>query len=474
MSPGRSRGWLMRRLLVVADVVGLLAAFSLALAMAPAEVVEASIEPRWEVALFVASLPLWILTAHVLGLYGRDEERASHSTVDDLFGLLQLVSLGTWGVVVAAELLGLPYPHLGRLVIFWVLALLLLPLARAVARVIGRRHAAYVQRVIIVGSGYVARLLATKIAMYPEFGLRVVGFVDRDGDAPLSGVGSLGRLGGAEDLERLVVEHRADRVLIAFSIDSHEETLGVIRSLQDTDVVVDIVPRMFEVLGTNAKLHSMHGIPLVGLPAPKLSPAQRVLKRSLDLMAAVTGLILLAPLFGIVAVAITLDSRGSVFFRQTRMGAGERVFWLYKFRTMVEDAESRKAELVALNMHGDGDPRMFKAPNDPRITRVGAVLRRWRLDELPQLLNVLRGEMSIVGPRPLVLDEDRHVEAWARRRLNVKPGMTGLWQVLGASDIPFGEMTKLDYLYVTNWTLREDLRLIALTLPALFRPRAAY
>ena len=138
---------------------------------------------------------------------------------------------------------------------------------------------------------------------------------------------------------------------------------------------------------------------------------------------------------------------------------------------MIADAERRKAELAHLNMHNGDDPRMFKVPDDPRVTRLGRFLRRWRIDELPQLFNVLSGSMSIVGPRPLILDEDQHVSSWARRRLDLKPGITGLWQVLGASDIPFEEMTKLDYLYVTNWSLREDLRLILLTLPALTRAR---
>ena len=141
---------------------------------------------------------------------------------------------------------------------------------------------------------------------------------------------------------------------------------------------------------------------------------------------------------------------------------------------MVADAETIKSEVAHLNMHVKDDPRMFKVPNDPRVTRVGAFLRRSRIDELPQLLNVISGEMSLVGPRPLILDEDQYVVRWARCRLKLKPGMTGLWQVLGASDIPFDEMTKLDYLYVTNWSLREDLRLIMLTLPALARARAAY
>jgi lipopolysaccharide/colanic/teichoic acid biosynthesis glycosyltransferase len=179
-------------------------------------------------------------------------------------------------------------------------------------------------------------------------------------------------------------------------------------------------------------------------------------------------------MFVVVAVAIKTDSRGPVFFRQVRMGTGGRTFKVFKFRTMVRDAESVKPAIAHMNMHVTGDPRMFKVPDDPRVTRVGRSLRRWRIDELPQLLNVLTGEMSLVGPRPLILDEDQHVERWARRRLDLKPGMTGLWQVLGASDIPFEEMTKLDYLYVTNWSLREDLRLISLTLPALTRARAAY
>jgi exopolysaccharide biosynthesis polyprenyl glycosylphosphotransferase len=281
-------------------------------------------------------------------------------------------------------------------------------------------------------------------------------------------------LGSAQDLTRLVRDLAVDRVAIAFSNEPHERTLEVIRSAQESDIEIDIVPRMFEVLGTSAELHTIEGIPLVGLRSPQLSGSSRLLKRSFDVLVATLGLVLLAPLFIVVAVLVKLDSRGPVFFRQVRMGAGSRTFRIFKFRTMIRDAESKKPSVAHLNMHSADDPRMFKAPEDPRVTRVGAVLRRWRIDEIPQLFNVLSGEMSVVGPRPLILDEDQHVANWARRRLDLKPGMTGLWQVLGASDIPFEEMTKLDYLYVTNWSLREDLRLTMLTLPALFRSRSAY
>ena len=344
------------------------------------------------------------------------------------------------------------------------------------SRAIGRRQGAYVQNVLIVGSGRVAHLLADKIAKHSEYGLRVVGFVDRD-DRAFAGNGDdrgVELVGTTHDLPRLVREHAVHRVAIAFSTDSHDQTLGVIRSMQDSDVQIDIVPRMFEVLGTNAQLHTIEGIPLVGLPSTHLSGSSRFLKRLLDVSAATLGLVLLAPIFLVVSVLIKLDSRGPVFFRQIRMGAGDRTFRVFKFRTMVDDAESQKPELAHLNMHNGDDPRMFKVPDDPRVTRLGRFLRRWRMDELPQLLNVLSGSMSLVGPRPLILDEDQHVSSWARRRLDLKPGITGLWQVLGASDIPFDEMTKLDYLYVTNWSLREDLRLILLTLPALTRARSAY
>jgi len=464
----------MRRLLLLADLVGLISAFLLSLALVSPTPAVDLVNTRWEIALFVASLPLWALVARMHGLYDRDEERTDHSTVDDIFGVLQVVSIGTWGFVAVAEIVGLPHPNVTRLVVFWAIAIFLVPLLRAIARVLGRRNAAYVQNVIIVGSGQVARLLATKIGNHPEYGLKIVGFVDRDRGASSNGDEPLELLGTTADLPQLVQTHAVHRVAVAFSTDSHQQTLQVIRSMQDSDVQIDIVPRMFEVLGTNAQLHTIEGIPLVGLPIPRLSGSERFLKRSFDLLGATAGLILLLPIFLLVATMIKADSRGPIFFRQVRMGALGRTFSVFKFRTMVNDAEARKSDVAHLNMHRDADPRMFKVPNDPRVTRIGGILRRWRIDELAQLINVLRGEMSIVGPRPLILDEDQHVAAWARRRLDLKPGMTGLWQVLGASDIPFDEMTKLDYLYVTNWSLREDIRLVMLTLPALARVRSAY
>jgi lipopolysaccharide/colanic/teichoic acid biosynthesis glycosyltransferase len=225
------------------------------------------------------------------------------------------------------------------------------------------------------------------------------------------------------------------------------------------------------VLGPNVGIHTAEGLPLIGLPALRLSPSARLGKRVGDVTFSLLGLVTLAPLFAFIAVAIKLDSPGPVFFRQVRRGLGGSEFRIYKFRTMVRDAEERKASLQPLNRHNgaNGDRTMFKIPDDPRMTRVGRLLRRSSLDELPQLLNVLLGQMSLVGPRPLILDEDQHVVDWERRRLSLKPGITGLWQVLGRDDIPFGEMVKLDYLYVTTWSLMNDLKLVLRTLPLLFR-----
>jgi len=464
----------MRRLLLLADIVGLLTAFVVAQRLVVAPTPVDTVVPQWELVLFCASLPLWVILARLHGLYDRDEERTDHSSVDDFFGVLQVVTIGSWIFLVGTHVTGLAHPTLERIVVFWALAVGLVTLFRVIIRVIGRRQAAYVQNVLVVGSGNVARLLAEKMGKHRSYGLNIVGFVDHDAGALTNGGPPLELLGTTSELRQIVHQHRIDRVVVAFSNDSHEDTLDVIRRLQDQRVQVDIVPRMFEVLGTSAQLHAIEGIPLVGLALPRLSSSSRFLKRSFDVVGATFGLVLLSPVFLAAALAIKLDSRGPVFFRQVRMGEDERTFRIFKFRTMVVDAETRKDEVAHLNMHRDDDPRMFKVPSDPRVTPVGAFLRRSRIDELPQLINVLRGEMSLVGPRPLILDEDRYVERWARRRLSLRPGITGLWQVLGASDIPFEEMTKLDYLYVTNWSLREDVRLILRTIPSLTRGRAAY
>ena len=472
----RRRGWLIRRMLVLADIVGLSAAFGLAEVMSTHNVHAPDLLPaRRETLLFIATLPAWIVTAKLYGLYDRDEERTDHSTVDDVIGVCHLVSICAWFLFAASSLTGLVDPDLRKFVVFWALAIVLVPLARTSARSFSRRRITYLQNTLIVGAGRVGQLVAHKLLHHPEYGINLVGFVDPQ---PLERSGELAHipvLGGCERLRALVHLLDIERVVIAFTNDSHEETVEVIRSLKDMDIQVDIVPRLFEIVGPRTELHNVEGLALLGLPPLRLSRSSRALKRMVDLVFSLCGLILLAPAFAVIAILIKRDSPGPVFFRQERMGIGEHVFRIYKFRTMVVGADEHKAELARANKHSaNGDGRMFKVPNDPRITSVGLRLRRYSLDELPQLVNVVKGEMSLVGPRPLILDEHRRIRDWVRRRLRLQPGITGPWQVLGASDIPMAEMETLDYLYVTGWTLFNDFKLILRTFPALVRSHDAY
>jgi lipopolysaccharide/colanic/teichoic acid biosynthesis glycosyltransferase len=222
-----------------------------------------------------------------------------------------------------------------------------------------------------------------------------------------------------------------------------------------------VLPSLFEVVGSSVEFDDVGGVVVLGLRHYGLSRSSRALKRAFDIALSSLTLLALLPLFVVIAVAIRIDSRGPVFFRQRRIGRRDRDFEIVKFRTMGANAEAVKHELMELN-EADG---LFKIENDPRITRVGSFLRRTGLDELPQLLNVIRGDMSLVGPRPLIPDEDRQVEGWARRRLEVPPGMTGHWQVLGSARVPLREMLKIDYLYGANWSLWGDMKILLRTIP---------
>ena len=473
----KRRGWLVRRMLLLADLTGLLLAFVAAqLVFADEGPWSDRVTPTTELLLFSLTLPVWIVVAKLYGLYDHDEERTDHSTADDLVGVFHLVTVGAWLIFAGGMLTGLARPELPRIVFFWGIAIALVTLGRASARAFCRRQIAYLQNTVIVGAGAIGQLIARKFLQHPEYGINLVGFVDATPRERRDDLEHLTLLGPPDRLPSIVRMFDVERVVIAFSHDSHEETLRLIRSLKDLDVQVDIVPRLFEIVGPGVAIHTVEGLPLVGLPPFRLSRSSRLLKRAVDIAVSATALLVLALPFAAIAALIKLGSPGPVFFRQVRMGARDKTFRIFKFRTMVADADERKEEIAHLNMHARNgrNARMFKVPDDPRITKIGRFLRRYSLDELPQLINILKGEMSLVGPRPLILEEDRYVEEWARKRLDLKPGATGLWQVLGASDIPFEEMTTLDYLYVTNWSLWGDLRLMFRTIPAIFRYRQAY
>jgi exopolysaccharide biosynthesis polyprenyl glycosylphosphotransferase len=266
----------------------------------------------------------------------------------------------------------------------------------------------------------------------------------------------------------LILEtHDIERVVIAPGTSDSDSILDTIRLVKSLGVKVSVLPRLFEVVGSSVEFDDVDGITLLGIRRFGLTKSSMMLKRSMDLLGAAACLVLLAPLLTAIAIAVKVTSRGPVLFRQRRVGRDGRLFEMLKFRTMVDGADAMKAQLRARN-EAEG---FFKIAEDPRITSIGGFLRHASLDELPQLINVLKGEMSLVGPRPLVGDEDCHIEGMDRRRLHVNPGMTGFWQILGSSRVPRHEMVKLDYLYGANWSLWLDVKVLLRTIPYILSRR---
>jgi exopolysaccharide biosynthesis polyprenyl glycosylphosphotransferase len=296
--------------------------------------------------------------------------------------------------------------------------------------------------------------------MHPEYGVELVGYLDDPVvarfDAPAAP-----RLGRITDLEAVAAAHGVERVIVAFSALSTDRLLSIVRQAKRSRIKVTIVPRLYEAIGHAVEVDEVEGMTVLSLRGLSRSRSSLMLKRVIDVAGASVGLLVLSPLLAAIALAIKLDSPGPVIFRQRRMGR-DRDFEMLKFRSMVHGADEQKAALLHLN---EADGPMFKIARDPRVTRVGRLLRKASLDELPQLVNVLRGEMSLVGPRPLVPDEDDHVMGFHRYRLDLTPGLTGPWQVSGRNRVPFEEMVKMDYLYVAEWSLWHDLRILLRTLP---------
>jgi exopolysaccharide biosynthesis polyprenyl glycosylphosphotransferase len=411
----------------------------------------------------------WLGLCFASGLSARADLRTRASGVPDAARLLTTALVMSW------LLLGLGATAGAGLRPALALAAGALAMAssvlRAGVRAFVHRLAPLRQRTLIIGSGHVAAQLAEALRRHAEVGLEAVGVVD-DEMYDVEGL-ELPWLGRMEDLPRLLRDLAVDRVIFAFSRSGHDQLLGGLRVCRDAGVAIDVVPRLFEFLDGSQALDGVGGLPLLSIAVPQLGRGSRGAKRALDVAVAGTALVLLAPLFAIIAAAIRLTSRGPVLFKQPRAGCGGAPFRVWKFRSMYADAEARKAELAAANEHGDG--LMFKLRGDPRITPVGGLLRRTSLDELPQLVNVVRGEMSLVGPRPLIHDEAANlVEDWHLRRLDLRPGITGLWQVSGRSDVSFPEMVRLDYQYVAGWSVARDVEILLATLPAAFAGRGAY
>jgi exopolysaccharide biosynthesis polyprenyl glycosylphosphotransferase len=397
---------------------------------------------------------LLVLAGKVGGVYDRDELLINKTTVDEAPQLFHLATL--FGLLFFL----LQHPFVdgalgpGQILVLWGTLFVAMLLGRRVARGFAR-GATSVERCLFVGGEASCERLRVKLESTGGRAVLVGRMAmgdTRHGDVVAA---------AAAMLHRLVDELGVHRVIIEPSEPMPQATLDFVREAKGTGARVSLLPRVLEVVGSSIELDDLDGLVLLGVRRFGLTRSSALIKRGFDAVGAAMGLVALAPLLLAVAVVIRIDSRGPAIYRQTRVGRAGRPFTMWKFRTMVEGADGLKPTLAALN-ESQG---LFKIADDPRTTRAGRWLRRYSLDELPQLVNVLRGEMSLVGPRPLVLDDDARITGLDRRRLYLTPGMTGHWQVLGSSRVPLAEMIKLDYLYVAGWSLWTDVKILLRTVP---------
>jgi exopolysaccharide biosynthesis polyprenyl glycosylphosphotransferase len=401
----------------------------------------------------VGGAGLILLVFKVAGLYDRDDLRLVHSTLDEVPTLAQLT--GVFALVLASLHLvvfsgGLVADQIATL---WIVAFAAILAGRVLARAIAVRTSP-LERCLVIGElerveRIREKLAASRARALVVASLPLAGEEVDDGDWPAM----------PQIIRRVVREVNVHRIIIAPTTSDTSGVVNLVRVAKAVGVRVSVLPRMFEVVGSAVEFDDIDGMTMLGVRRFGLSRSSWMLKRGFDFVLADICLVLLSPLIVLIAVAIRLESRGPTFFRQVRVGRDDKHFRIYKFRSMIAEADSLKEGLRGLNEVGPG---LFKIADDPRVTRVGRFLRRTSLDELPQLINVLRGEMSLVGPRPLVIDEDAQVLGLDRSRLHLTPGMTGPWQIMG-SRVPIEEMVGIDYLYVANWSLWLDLKVLIRT-----------
>jgi exopolysaccharide biosynthesis polyprenyl glycosylphosphotransferase len=452
------REWLFRRALLGADMLAIVLAFVLTVALS-----SRSLQLTW---MSIVGLPILVVCAKMLGLYDRDEVLLRKTTLDEvpkLFEVATLCTLVAWlagGLIVAGTL------NRHEALFLWLTLIALLILVRTLARSLAL-HFAPTERCLFIGDAELSQAIRGKLTTDCGVKAEMVSHLDLDMIGSWSTDACSGaRLSEVRELARELDIHRA---IVAPDSADPGEMLDLMRTLKAVGVRVSVLPRLLEVVGSSVEFDDLHGVTLMGVRRFELSRSSATLKRAFDLLGASIMLAAAAPLMAIIAIAIKLDSpNGPVFFRQLRVGRHGRRFYVFKFRTMVPNAEAMKDSLRDRNEAREG---LFKIADDPRVTRVGRLLRKSALDELPQLLNIVRGEMGLVGPRPLVVEEDRRIQGWHRRRLELTPGMTGPWQILGPARSPLREMAVMDYLYVANWSLWTDIKILLRTLSHVIRRR---
>jgi len=418
----------------------------------------------------VAGLQSLVLLAiyQLRGLYQVSRAASWFEEVSAIFGG---TAVGVMLVFTAVSMARYPASSRLMFIFAWLIVVAVVGLGRLGLRMLRaalHRRGIDLERVLVVGDNHLGHMIMQGLADRSAQGYRVVGFVDEAAHGDFGRFRALGRI---ENLHDIIAEHEVDQVIIALPSASHRQILTIIEHCRRDGVKFRVVPDLYEMSLNLLDLDTINGIPTIGVKDSALHGWNRFVKRLLDVVVAAGGLLVLSPLLLLIALAIKLDSPGPVLYRQVRLGRHRAPFQVLKFRSMRVGADRELDRLLDRN---EVDGPIFKMRNDPRITRVGRWLRRASLDELPQLWNVLRGEMSLVGPRPPIPSEVERYEEWHKKRLEVQPGMTGLWQVSGRSRLSFDEMVTLDIYYIENWSLALDLRILFRTIPAVVTGGGAY
>ena len=414
---------------------------------------------------------VWAFFFRMFHLY---DHRRLLRVVDEIRALIPAILFAT--IVLFAAFFVLKVEFLSRLLFLYFIALdalLLINLRWLLNLVVRNRRISGrgATRVLVVGAGPVGERVAAMIRERPWSGYQVVGFADDDPRKLGERIHDAQVLGGCDELADLIERYEVDDVLIALPMHAYERMREIVVALDAAPVRVRLVPDVFHLMAGRAMAEDVWGLPLISVRAPVITGFDRFVKRVFDLVLAGVSLVLMAPVLAVLALAVYLDGGRPVVFSQRRVGETGRMFTMYKLRTMVPDAESRQEAAL---QGGAAVNAVYKPLNDPRVTRVGRFLRRTSLDELPQLWNVLRGEMSLVGPRPeLPWVVDRY-ESWQRQRLAVLPGITGWWQVSGRGELPLHENVEYDLYYIQNYSPLLDLTILLRTLWVVARGRGAY
>ncbi|MFT3865064.1 MAG: exopolysaccharide biosynthesis polyprenyl glycosylphosphotransferase [Solirubrobacterales bacterium] len=459
----RDRDYGLRRVLLGADSTAVLLALGVAFGVAADRS-----RPEVDVLWIIPTIPAWFLLFRAYGLYQRPLRQFEPTYLDDLSSVFHALLIGTLGLWVWFRAMPVQRLDLEEVILFGVTASVLITLLRATVRINSLRIRGP-ERVLVIAPLADVEILRRKFGNHPEYEMEVVSAMTLGGENH-DGL-DLRLCHDFDDVGHALRAGEVDHVMVQLNQEliSQEEIAELMRTCHQARIRFGTFPREKSLLPPGVQVNHVEGTGFLSYHPPVLSRSSQIIKRTTDLLIAIPLLILFAIPMAIIALAIKLDDGGEVLFSQARVGRDGEHFQLLKFRTMVPNADELVAGLMAQSL----DPDWLVMEEDPRVTRVGHFLRRSSLDELPQLWNVIRGEMSLVGPRPLPVRDDEAVRGWGRHRLDFVPGVTGWWQVLGRNNIPFKEMVEIDYAYVTSWTFWGDIKLLIRTIPVVLSKRGS-